>query len=174
MTFTFHTQYSTRPKFLFRMFKSVCFSEMAYLDLMGTPAVNMVMPEIQQVTTRSKSKQSEWEIQEAVQKAAKEWVEEANKNNVSPMLQDNEINQNIELSIAVAVPEQEETWKILADCQVSLPLTGLLKLVPRFTEKVATLFAYNGATYRKRQDAFPTYVTFGTFPNMGFGFCRPI
>ena len=35
------------------------------------PAVNMVMPEIQQVTTRSKSKQSEWEIQEAVRKAAK-------------------------------------------------------------------------------------------------------
>ena len=34
--------------------------------------------------------------------------------------------------------------KILADCQVSLPLTGLLKLVPRFTEKVATLIAQKG------------------------------
>ena len=39
----------------------------------------MVMPEIQQVTTRSKSKQSEWEIQEAIKKATKEWMKEANK-----------------------------------------------------------------------------------------------
>ena len=109
-----------------------------------TPAVHMVMPEIQQVTTRSKSKQSEWEIQEVVRKAAKEWVEEANKNNVSRMLQDNEINQANELPGVMAIQEQEETWKILADCQVSLPLTGLLKLVPRFTEKVATLIAQKG------------------------------
>ena len=39
--------------------------------------VNMVVLEIQQVTTRSKGKQSEWEVQEAVRKGAKEWVEEA-------------------------------------------------------------------------------------------------
>ena len=109
------------------------------------PAVNMVIPEIQQVTTRSKSKQSEWEIQEAVRKAAKEWVEEANQNNVNRMLQDNEINQATELPGVIVVPEQEETWKLLADCQVSLPLTGLLKLVPRFTEKVATLIAQKGS-----------------------------
>ena len=37
----------------------------------------MVVLEIQQVTTRSKGKQSEWEVQEAVRKGAKEWVEEA-------------------------------------------------------------------------------------------------
>ena len=60
------------------------------------------------------------------------------------MLQDNEINQTNELPIAMVVPEQEETWKILTDFQVSLPLTGLLKLVPRFTEKVATLIAQKG------------------------------
>ena len=139
-----------------------------------TPTFNMLIPEIQQITTRRKSKKSEWEIHEAFWKAAKEWMEEANQNNVSRMLQDNEINPTTELPGAVVASEQEDPWKILADSQVSLPLTGLLKLVPRFTEKVATLFAYNGATYRKRQDAFPTYVTFGTFPNMGFGFCRPI
>ena len=69
----------------------------------------MVMPEIQQVTTRSKSKQSEWEIHEAIRKATKEWVEEANKNNVSRMLQNNEINQINELPGAMAVQEQEET-----------------------------------------------------------------
>ena len=104
----------------------------------------MVIPEIQQVITRSKGKQSEWEIQEVVRKAAKEWVEEANKNNVSRMLQDNEINQVNELRIAMAMHKHEESWKILADCQVSLPLTGLLKLVSRFTEKVATLIAQKG------------------------------
>ena len=43
----------------------------------------MVMSELQQVTTRSKAKQSESEVQEAVRKAAKEWVEDANKNNVN-------------------------------------------------------------------------------------------
>ena len=32
-----------------------------------------------------------------------------------------------------------ETWKIFEDCQISLPLAALLKLVPRFTEKVATI-----------------------------------
>ena len=68
----------------------------------------MVIPEIQQVITRSKGKQSEWEIQEVVRKAAKEWVEEANKNNVSRMLQDNEVNQVNELPWAMAVQEHEE------------------------------------------------------------------
>ena len=55
----------------------------------------MVMSELQQVTTRSKRKQSEWEVQELVRKAAKEWVEEANKNNVSRMVQDME-DQNLQ------------------------------------------------------------------------------
>ena len=33
----------------------------------------------------------------------------------------------------------------MADCQVSLPLTGLLKFVPCFTKKVDTIIAQNGA-----------------------------
>ena len=60
------------------------------------------------------------------------------------MLKDNEINQVNELPGVVPVHENDEAWKILAYFQVSLPLTGLLKLVPRFTEKVATLIAQNG------------------------------
>ena len=32
------------------------------------PIVNMVVPEIQQVTTRSKGKQSKWEVQEVIRK----------------------------------------------------------------------------------------------------------
>ena len=49
----------------------------------------MVTVEVQQVTTRSKAKQSEWDIQAEVRKASKEWVEEANNNNVARMLQEN-------------------------------------------------------------------------------------
>ena len=58
------------------------------------PTVNMVVPEIQQVTTRSKGKQSEWEVQEVVWKEAKEWVEEANNNNVARILQDNDASSD--------------------------------------------------------------------------------
>ena len=52
------------------------------------PIVNMVIAEVQQVTTWSKAKQSKWHIQEAVRKVGKEWVEEANNNNVTRMLQE--------------------------------------------------------------------------------------
>ena len=66
----------------------------------------MVSPEIQQVTTRSKTKQSEWEVQEAVRKEAKEWVEEANKNNASCMLQEME-EQNVQKSVTQIKPTTE-------------------------------------------------------------------
>ena len=57
----------------------------------------MVLPEIQQVTTRSKGKQSEWEVQEVVWKEAKEWVEEANNKNVARMLQNNDASFDAQL-----------------------------------------------------------------------------
>ena len=47
------------------------------------PTVNMVTTEVQQVTTRSKAKQSEWDLQEEVRKAAKEWVNKGNNTIVS-------------------------------------------------------------------------------------------
>ena len=53
------------------------------------PAVNMVTTEVQQVTTRSKAKQSEWDLQEEVRKAAKEWLNKANNTNVASMVQEN-------------------------------------------------------------------------------------
>ena len=94
------------------------------------PTVNMVSPAIQQVTTRSKTKQSEWEVQEAVRKAAKEWVEEANKNNVARMIQEME-EQNGQKSVPQidlpAESEMDETWQTLADCKISLPLARLLR-----------------------------------------------
>ena len=100
----------------------------------------MVFPKIEQVTTRSKGKQSEWEVQDDVRKAAKEWVEEANK-----LAEETVVllkrKQHVDPSGSVPLQEHEETWKILAGCEVSLPLTRLLKLVPWFTEKVARLIA---------------------------------
>ena len=102
----------------------------------------MASPAIQQVTTRKKTKQSQWEVREAVWKVAKEWVEEANKNNASRMLQEME-EQNVQKSVTQRNPitesEVDDTWQVLVDCKISLPLARLLQLVPRFTEKVATL-----------------------------------
>ena len=40
---------------------------------------------------------------------------------------------------AKSTPENDPTWQVLANCQVTLPLAGLLKLVPRFTEMVTTI-----------------------------------
>ena len=62
-------------------------------------------------------------------KAAKEWVEEANKNNVARMIQEME-EQNVQkLVTQINFPvesEMDETWQILADCKISLPLARLL------------------------------------------------
>ena len=63
-------------------------------------------------------------------------------------MQDNAISikdQLVPWSETLPMHKHEETWKILADCQVSLPLARLLKLVPRFTEKVATRMAQKDA-----------------------------
>ena len=59
-------------------------------------------------------------------------------------MHDNEISnkeQHVPHSKPLPVHEPEETWKILADFRVSLPLVELIKLVPQFTEKMTTLMA---------------------------------
>ena len=84
----------------------------------------MVVPKIQQVTTRSKGKQSEWEVQEVVRKTAKEWVEEANNNNVMSMLHENvaiEDGLTVDQIASKITPYVVEAKKVLVDCQVSLP-----------------------------------------------------
>ena len=110
----------------------------------------MVNAEVQQVTTQSKTKQSEWEIQEVVWKEAKEWVDEANNNNAARMLQENDeqnatpINSGIrQEEITAQSPTYNESWQVLADSQILLPLSRLLKLVPRFTKMVAQIIAKN-------------------------------
>ena len=50
--------------------------------------VNMVTTEvanIQQVTTRSKGKTSEWEAQEAIWKQATKWIEKTNERNMTEL-----------------------------------------------------------------------------------------
>ena len=37
------------------------------------------------------------------------------------------------------IPTDEITWQVLANCKITLPLVGLLKLVPRFMKAVATI-----------------------------------
>ena len=43
--------------------------------------------DIQQVTTRSKGKMTEWEAQEAIRKQTTEWVEKANERNAAEVKQ---------------------------------------------------------------------------------------
>ena len=58
------------------------------------------------------------------------------------MLQEME-EQNLQKPVTQTKPttaiEVDDTWQIFANCQISLPLARLLKLVPWFTENVATL-----------------------------------
>ena len=114
------------------------------------PMVNMVIAKVQQVTIRSKTKQSELEIQEAVQKATKEWVNEANNKNVAKMLEEN--NEQNEILVKSGMQQEkiraqslakDESWKVLVDCQIRLPLGGLLKSVPLCTENVAHIITKN-------------------------------
>ena len=98
----------------------------------------MVTAEVQQVTTHSKAKQSEWDVQEAVRKVGKEWVEEANNNNVTRMLQESNApnvtsdkSRSRQEEVPIETPDEDEEWKVLTDNHVSLRLIGLLKLEKR-------------------------------------------
>ena len=95
--------------------------------------MNMVVPEVadlQQVTTRSKGKATEWETQETIRKQATEWVKKANERNVAELAQQKE---NTEVPTGGSQSENA-TWQALQECQITLPLGRLLQLVPRFTE----------------------------------------
>ena len=82
--------------------------------------------DIQQVTTRSKGKTTEWEAQEAIRKQATEWIEKPNKRNAA------EVKQQKETPVEVTDTIQPEnpTWQALQECQITLSLRRLLQLVP--------------------------------------------
>ena len=118
------------------------------------PPFNMVTTKIQQVTSRSKTKQSEWEIQEAMCKTAKEWVEESNNNNnVSMMLQeskvpmitsDKSVSRHKE-ALTDTAEEDDETWQALAD-------SFLLSLSANVTKISAPYFRQSGSNHCQKQD----------------------
>ena len=54
-------------------------------------------------------------------------------------MEEQNLQKTVTQSTPVIITEADDTWQIFVDCQIFLPLAGLLKLVPRFTEKVATL-----------------------------------
>ena len=78
--------------------------------------------DIQQVTTRSKGKATEWETQEAIRKQATEWVQKANERNAA------EVEQQKENAEEITDIDQSEnsTWQALQECQITLPLGRLL------------------------------------------------
>ena len=52
---------------------------------------------------------------------------------------DKPITSAMSAKLLELTPVYDSTWQILIDCQITLPLPGLLELVPRFTEIVATI-----------------------------------
>ena len=53
------------------------------MDRGKAPAVNSII--VQHFTTRSKTQATQWQVQDEVRQAAKEWIDTANKNNVVRM-----------------------------------------------------------------------------------------
>ena len=90
--------------------------------------VAVEVTDVQQVTTRSKAKTTEWETQEAIRKHATEWVQKANERNVA------DLREQIKLLEPVETTDEDPTWQALQECQIILPLRQLLQLVPQFTE----------------------------------------
>ena len=85
-----------------------------------------------------------------MRKVAKEWVEEANNNNLAKMLQESIVpivefdkTGNRQEEAPTDTNEEDEAWQALVDSKISLSLSALLKLVPRFIEKVAQIIAKN-------------------------------
>ena len=96
-------------------------------------------------------KKTEWDIQEEVRKTAKEWMHEANNNNVAKTLQNsivpivtsNKSDSQPDHTITGTDAEDNEVWQALTDSKNSLSFSTLLKLVPHFTNKVAQIIAKN-------------------------------
>ena len=79
--------------------------------------------DVQQVTTRSKGKDAEWEAHDAIRKQASEWIKKANEHNMAEIT-----NQNTQFKEAVTQPEDTPTWQALQDFHIVLPLARLLQL----------------------------------------------
>ena len=101
-------------------------------DCGKTPVVNSIMADVQQVSTRSKTQSTEWQIQDEVRQATKEWIDNTNKTNFDRMhteMQDITIRapQSTQPSSSV---EEDQLWDALTSSRISLPLHKLLPLMP--------------------------------------------
>ena len=101
------------------------------------------MADVQAVTTRSKKQCTQWEIQDEVRQAAKEWIDTANQKNAERMQQDmrNVPGETSQPSVAPTSAEDEQLWDVLTNSRISLPLHKLLPLMPRFRDTLAALQA---------------------------------
>ena len=75
----------------------------------------------------------DWVVQDEIRKAAQAWVEKANVANKERMRQESANN---------SLPMEEDTlspdpiWQALADCEITMTMEKLLRLVPRFRQVV--------------------------------------
>ena len=99
------------------------------------------MADVQTVTTRSKAQTTQWQVQDEVRQAAKEWIDTANKNNVVRMQTEmRDVPSGApQSSVPSTSSEDDQLWDALTNSRISLSLHKLLPLMPRFRDTLATL-----------------------------------
>ena len=101
------------------------------------------MVDVQHVTTRNKAQDTQWQVQDEVRQATKEWIDTDNKNNVARMqieMQDATIGAPQSSGPSTST-EDDQLWDALTSSKISLPLHKLLPLMSRFRDTLATLTA---------------------------------
>ena len=93
-------------------------------------AVNIITVDVQQVTTRSKAKTTEWEDQDGIRKSTQKWVAKANATSIERMRQDSMPGS----TDAVSQVEVDPIWEAIVDWPITLTMSKLLYLVPRFRQ----------------------------------------
>ena len=101
------------------------------------------MADVQTVTTRSKAQTTQWQVQDEVRQAAKEWIDTTNKNNVVRMQTEmrDVPSGATQSSLPSTSSEDDQLWDALTNSRISLPLHKLLPLMPRFRDTLAALQA---------------------------------
>ena len=106
-----------------------------------------------QVTTQSKAQTTQWEIQDEVQQAAKEWIDKANKTNADRMhteMKGNTIGTPSPTQPQVLI-EEVPVWQALTCSQLSIQLHKVLQLLPRFKDTLTSLTTSTKPNLTSRQ-----------------------
>ena len=92
--------------------------------------------DVQQVTTRSKGKTTQWETQRTIRQQTTKGTQKADERNLA------EVRELIKPPRGlIETIDEDLTWQALQECQIMLPLGSLLQLVPRFTEGLKSMIA---------------------------------